>query len=75
MQGLQVPAPSPPCRMRRIWGWSNAEDTLELRGKQEQVQVRTWVQPDLRVTHSDLLGDPHWDVRGVLESISVLPWL
>ncbi|NXV50883.1 SN protein, partial [Uria aalge] len=26
-------------RMRKFWGWSGAEDTFELRSKQEQVQV------------------------------------
>ncbi|KAF1396470.1 Sialoadhesin, partial [Spheniscus mendiculus] len=28
-------------RMKRFWGWSHAEDTFELRSKQEQVQVGT----------------------------------
>ncbi|NXN18177.1 SN protein, partial [Indicator maculatus] len=28
-------------RMKRAWGWSNAEDTFELRSKQEQAQVGT----------------------------------
>ncbi|KAK1209200.1 SN protein, partial [Pygoscelis papua] len=28
-------------RMKRFWGWSHAEDTFELRSKQEQAQVGT----------------------------------
>ncbi|NXL09590.1 SN protein, partial [Mesembrinibis cayennensis] len=30
-------------RMRKFWGWSGAEDTFELRSKQEQAQVGTAV--------------------------------
>lgn len=46
--------------MKRFWGWSHAEDTFELRSKQEQAQVGTSVGPALRTSHPELLGYPPW---------------